>query len=164
MPTLQDIAANIAGSFGIPTNIFASLVSTESAWNPNAVGTSGEVGLTQLMPNIQQKYGVTSPTDPTQNLVGGAQYLSDLYKKYGDWTSALSAYNSGSPNSPAGLAYANKVLGTANSSSPGGTPSTSSGGSGTTSPSGWVYAGAIGLIILLVIFGIYGVVKNPSLA
>ena len=56
------------------------------------------------------------PTDLTQNIQGGIGFLAQLYQKYGDWTKALSAYNSGSPTgSPS---YANSVLAIAGSMAP----------------------------------------------
>lgn len=167
MPTLQELATSIANTFDIPPDIFHSLIKTESSWNPAAVGSSGEYGLTQLMPNTAASLGVTSPFDVTQNLTGGATYLSQMFDKYGDWQSALSAYNSGSPNSEAGLAYAAKVLGGAGltgSNMPGVQPVANQpppGASASTPKNATViYVVAIFLVLLLVGFGIWGVVKG----
>ena len=36
-----------------------------------------------------------NPHDPKQNLEGGARYLSQQYRRFGDWRLALAAYNAG---------------------------------------------------------------------
>jgi soluble lytic murein transglycosylase-like protein len=36
-----------------------------------------------------------NPTDPRQNLEGGARYLAAQYRKFGSWRLALAAYNAG---------------------------------------------------------------------
>lgn len=116
----QSLADQYADQYGIPRSIFSALISKETtgdpsspstAWNPYAFGTSGEIGLTQLMPQTAAQLGVSNAWDPDQNLNGGASYLSQLFAKYKDWTQALSAYNAGDPTSTAGLAYAKSILG-----------------------------------------------------
>lgn len=93
----QQQAAQIAQQYGIPTGLFASLISAESGWNPNAGSPAGAYGLAQLMPGTASGLGVNIK-DPLQNLKGGAMYLSQQYKKYNDWTKALAAYNAGPGN------------------------------------------------------------------
>lgn len=114
-PTAADIrgaAARIAEEFGIPKSIFASMIDTESRWNPRAISNKGAMGLTQLMPGTAKDVGVTDPFDPMQNLRGGAAYLKQQFEKFGDWRKALAAYNYG-PNrdfSPAYATYADPIL------------------------------------------------------
>jgi hypothetical protein len=94
---------------GIPRGIFTSLVDAESSFNPSAISPTGAVGLTQLMPSTAAELGV-DPFDPLDNLSGGASYLAQQYKRFGNWTDALSAYNAGPGNIGAGKQYAQKVL------------------------------------------------------
>ena len=78
----------------IPEDLFARLVQQESGWNPSAVSHKGALGLAQLMPQTARLLGV-DPTDPKQNLEGGARYLARQYRKFGSWPLALAAYNAG---------------------------------------------------------------------
>lgn len=103
---LADQAAERAG---IPTNLFRSLVGVESSWRPFVVSSAGAVGLSQLMPINYEAQGV-NPYSPRENLAGGAKVLADFHERFGDWRAALSAYNTGRPDSPVGLEYADKVL------------------------------------------------------
>lgn len=110
---LYELQATIAAAqYGIPPGIFKSLVNVESGWNPNALGTSGERGLTQLMPGTAKDMGVTDFKNmSTEEQLGkGAKYLSQQYSKFGNWRTALGAYNAGPGNYRAGMGYADKVL------------------------------------------------------
>jgi len=106
---------NAANTYGIPGNLFAALINQESGYNPNAIGTSGEIGLTQLMPATAAELGV-NPNIPQQNLLGGAKYLSQQYQTFGNWTQALEAYNAGAAAVKRGkvpassVQYANAIL------------------------------------------------------
>jgi membrane-bound lytic murein transglycosylase B len=112
MATTGDYINNAASKYGVPTSILNSLVVNESAGNPNARGAAGEIGLTQIMPSTAKGLGYSPAElwDPQTNVNAGAGYLAGLYQKYGSWTAALSAYNSGSPSSSAGQSYAARVL------------------------------------------------------
>ena len=79
---------------GVPEDLFLRLVRQESGWNPNARSHKGALGLAQLMPGTARLLGV-NPRDPAQNLDGGARYLAQQYRKFGDWRLALAAYNAG---------------------------------------------------------------------
>src|SRR3984885_15622649 len=91
-----------AAQSGVPPSIALAVAQKESSvsqWNSNGAlvtGTSGEVGVFQLMPGTAAQLGV-DPSDVSQNIQGGITYLAQLFQKYGNWNAALSAYNSGSP-------------------------------------------------------------------
>ena len=76
----------------------------ESALNPRAGSWVGATGLWQFMPPTGKQYGLTKNTyintfyDPMSNSDAGARYLRDLYKYFGDWNLAISAYNCGQGN------------------------------------------------------------------
>ncbi len=87
-------ARAVARKHGIPEDLFLRLVQQESGWNPNARSHKGARGLAQLMPGTAQRLGV-DPSDPIQNLEGGARYLRMMYNNFGSWRLALAAYNAG---------------------------------------------------------------------
>jgi soluble lytic murein transglycosylase-like protein len=122
MPALADLIAQQAQAQGVPPSIALAVATQESGisqWNPDGTlvtGTSGEIGVFQIMPATARGLGV-DPTDVDQNIQGGISLLAQLYQRFGNWAQALSAYNSGSPNgSPA---YASSVLAIAGASAPG---------------------------------------------
>ena len=87
-------AREAARRHGVPEDLFLRLVQQESGWNAGAVSNKGATGLAQLMPGTARRLGV-DPTDPGQNLEGGARYLRQMYDKFGSWRLALAAYNAG---------------------------------------------------------------------
>jgi soluble lytic murein transglycosylase-like protein len=90
----QDMARAAARRHNVPEDLFLRLVHTESNFRPTAKSSKGAIGLAQLMPGTAQVLGV-NPDDPRENLEGGARYLSQQYRKFGDWRLALAAYNAG---------------------------------------------------------------------
>lgn len=90
----QDMARAAARKHQVPEDLFLRLVNQESKFRPTAKSTKGAIGLAQLMPGTAQVLGV-NPHDPKQNLEGGARYLKQQFRKFGDWKLALAAYNAG---------------------------------------------------------------------
>ena len=84
---------------GIPLDIAYALVMVESRFNANAVSSKDAIGLTQVMlPTARGVVGTVTRRDlfhVDTNLLIGFRYLRSLYDHYGDWHSALSAYNHG---------------------------------------------------------------------
>ena len=90
----QDMARAAARKHNVPEDLFLRLVRTELGFPPRARSHKGAIGLAQLMPHTARNLGV-NPHDPKQNLDGGARYLSQQYRRFGNWRLALAAYNAG---------------------------------------------------------------------
>lgn len=90
-------AARIAQQNGINPDLFLRLIQKESSFRPNAVSPMGAQGLAQLMPGTAAELGV-DPSDPLQNLEGGARYFRQQLDTFKDPRLALAAYNAGAGN------------------------------------------------------------------
>lgn len=90
----QDMARAAARRHNVPEDLFLRLVHQESGFSRAAVSTKGAIGLAQLMPETARYLGV-NPSNPSENLEGGARYLREQYQRFGDWRLALAAYNAG---------------------------------------------------------------------
>ena len=90
----METARQMARVHSIPEDLFLRLVQQESGWHEGAVSPKGAMGLAQLMPGTAALLGV-DPTDPAQNLEGGARYLRAQFVAFGSWDLALAAYNAG---------------------------------------------------------------------
>jgi soluble lytic murein transglycosylase-like protein len=85
-----------AARHGIDAALLRGLIRQESNFDPNARSSAGAMGLCQLMPATAAGLGVTNPSDPVQNIEGGAKYLRQQLDRFGgDVAKALAAYNAG---------------------------------------------------------------------
>lgn len=98
------VASQMAERYGVDPEVFNRLITRESSWNPNAKGSEGEIGYTQIMAEtgMNPGFGVTpirDRNDPIDNLRFGAEYLGALIEEFdGDYIKALMAYNGGPNN------------------------------------------------------------------
>lgn len=113
--SVASLISSLAPGYGVPSSLALAVAQRESGLNQGAVGSSGEIGVFQLMPGTARQLGV-NPSDLSQNVSGGLRYLSDLYKQFGDWGLALQAYNGGPSHVSSGTvsgpakSYARAVL------------------------------------------------------
>ncbi len=97
--SLESIFQQAAERYQVPENLLKAVAKVESNFQADAVSSCGATGIMQLMPSTAKSLGVTDATDPEQNIMGGAKYLSQMLKQYnGDQKLALAAYNAGSGN------------------------------------------------------------------
>ena len=80
------------------------LAVVESALNPKAVSRVGATGLWQFMYQTGKQYNlgidsyVDERSDPLKASEAAAQYMTNMYKIFGDWDLVLASYNSGPGN------------------------------------------------------------------
>jgi len=113
----SDISA-AAAKYGVPPSLALAVAQKESSLNQSAVSPVGAIGVMQLMPATAASLGV-NPYDQTQNIDGGVRYLSQMYQQFGDWGTALEAYNAGPGKVTSGtvpsssVSYASDILASA---------------------------------------------------
>lgn len=96
---LEPIFEQASKQYGISIDLLKAVAKAESNYNASAVSGAGAIGVMQLMPDTAKNLGVSDPYNATDNIMGGAKYLSQLLSKYnGDTSLALAAYNAGSGN------------------------------------------------------------------
>jgi len=92
----SDLIEEAARGAQVNPALLRAVIAVESAFDPHAISPKGAQGLMQLRPETARRYGVRKPFDPRDNLRGGASYIADLLKRYGnDLELALAAYNAG---------------------------------------------------------------------
>ena len=94
----DDIIAQAASTYGLDKGLVKAVIHTESGFNPFARSGPGAKGLMQLMPATAKRFKVDDVYDPTQNIRGGAEYLSFLLKRFNNLELALAGYNAGEGN------------------------------------------------------------------
>lgn len=85
---------------GVPPEVADAVAQVESAYNPHAVGTVGEVGLMQVRPTTAAMLGhsgtIADLHEPSTNIRYGVRYLAEAWKlANGDLSRALMKYRAG---------------------------------------------------------------------
>src|SRR5581483_2703002 len=131
---LRNLIIQQAQAQGLDPNLALRVASAESGicqWTPNGnvvTSSAGARGVFQLLPSSFPGQNID---DLQTNISLGVAYLKQLFGKYGDWSTALAAYNFGPGNVDSGrswpaetVAYIKRILGGSVSTS---TPSYSGG-------------------------------------
>lgn len=93
------IIEDAAAKFGLDGDLIHAVIQAESSFNPLAESAAGAQGLMQLMPEVQEDFGVVDPFDPRENIMAGTEYLKRLLDRHdGDVALALASYNAGPSN------------------------------------------------------------------
>ncbi|WP_051227920.1 lytic transglycosylase domain-containing protein [Oceanospirillum beijerinckii] len=84
----------------MPENLLARLIYQESRYRKDiitgkTVSSAGAVGIAQIVPKWHPD---VDPLNPEQSIHYAAKYLSQLKRQFGDWPTALAAYNWGPGN------------------------------------------------------------------
>lgn len=86
----------IARAYGVDPDLVKAVIEVESSRNYRARSNKGAIGLMQLIPDTADRFGVSDPWDPRQNVKGGIKYLQFLLAYFeGDVNLALAGYNAG---------------------------------------------------------------------
>ncbi|PKL44440.1 MAG: hypothetical protein CVV41_07320 [Candidatus Riflebacteria bacterium HGW-Riflebacteria-1] len=79
--------------------LIKSIIKVESDFDPVVQSSKGAQGLMQLIPSTAKLVGCSDSFDPRQNILGGANYLRMMLKRFdGKLEHALAAYNAGPGN------------------------------------------------------------------
>ena len=106
VPTAQDMQDMVqrwnpqilmsSGISNMSPALVAAVIWVESRGKPDAISPAAAQGLMQLIPATAERFGVTDPFDPVQNVTAGARYLAWLLDKFqGDPVLMLAGYNAG---------------------------------------------------------------------
>lgn len=96
-----------SAEYGVPENLIYAVIKTESSFDSSATSSKGAIGLMQLMPStfewlakdiLREHLSAGMLYDPETNIKYGTYYISRLYNRFGDWDTALAAYNGGEGN------------------------------------------------------------------
>lgn len=101
----EDDIAEYSAKFQVPESLICSVIWCESSFREDAESSAGACGLMQL---TRETFGevvwrLELPEDsdifsPSVNIRCGTFYLHWLYTLYGNWETALAAYNAGMGN------------------------------------------------------------------
>jgi soluble lytic murein transglycosylase-like protein len=93
---IDKLVEQTATKFQVDPNLVKAVIRAESGFDAKAVSSKGAMGLMQLIPATAQRFGVSNPFDPKQNIEGGVNYLKYLLDLFGgDLNLSLAAYNAG---------------------------------------------------------------------
>lgn len=93
---VRAMVTKMAPTYGLDPELVLAVIAVESGYRVDVVSNKNAMGLMQLIPETAERFGVTKPFDPEQNLRGGMKYLRWLLAYFdGNVTLALAGYNAG---------------------------------------------------------------------
>lgn len=93
---IANLVHKLAPDYQVDPKLVLAVISVESAFNPRAVSPKNAQGLMQLIPETAQRFQVSNPFDPEENIKGGMAYLRWLLAFFkGDVALVAAAYNAG---------------------------------------------------------------------
>ncbi|MCG2633813.1 MAG: lytic transglycosylase domain-containing protein [Gammaproteobacteria bacterium] len=96
MKEIDTLIYRLAPRFSLDADLVRAVVAVESNYDVRARSSRNAMGLMQLIPATAERFGVSDPYDPEQNLTGGMAYLQWLLAHFrGNVRYAVAAYNAG---------------------------------------------------------------------
>ncbi|WP_207458579.1 transglycosylase SLT domain-containing protein [Azospirillum sp. SYSU D00513] len=93
---IKAMVRKMAPTYGLDPELVLAVIAVESGYRVDVVSEKNAMGLMQLIPETAERFGITKPFDPEQNLRGGMKYLRWLLAYFdGNVTLALAGYNAG---------------------------------------------------------------------
>ena len=93
---LEGLVKRLSHHHQINPDLIKAMIKVESNFDPRALSPKGAMGLMQLMPQTAERWGVSNPFDPADNIKGGIMHFRFLMEKFsGDLEKSLAAYNAG---------------------------------------------------------------------
>lgn len=93
---VRAMVTKMAPTYGLDPDLVLAVIAVESGYRVDVVSNKNAMGLMQLIPETAERFGVTKPFDPEQNLRGGMKYLRWLLAYFdGNVQFALAGYNAG---------------------------------------------------------------------
>lgn len=97
-----EMIATAERAHGLPVDMLARLLWQECRYREDiisgrVVSSAGAMGIGQFMPATAREMGV-DPLNVPQAIDAAGAYLAKLYRKFGNWSEALAAYNWGQGN------------------------------------------------------------------
>jgi hypothetical protein len=91
-----ELLARLAPEYGVSPRLAIAIARAESNLDPAAVSPKNAQGIMQLIPETSQRFNVTKPFDPEQNVRGGLAYLRWLLSYFrGNVALVAAGYNAG---------------------------------------------------------------------
>lgn len=96
---LKSYFEEAARTYNVDINLLMAIAKAESNFNPSATSSAGAMGVMQLMPSTASGLGINDAYNARDNIMGGAQVISQNLERYdGNLSLALAGYNAGCGN------------------------------------------------------------------
>lgn len=93
---IADLVNRLSPEYKVNPQLALAVIQAESNFNPNARSQKNALGLMQLIPETAQRFNVSKPFDPEQNIRGGLAYLRWLLAYFkGNVPLVAAGYNAG---------------------------------------------------------------------
>lgn len=95
--SLKGIFEKASEKYGVSEKLLEAIAWHESRFQTDVTSSSGAMGVMQLMPVTAKSLGVRNAYDPEENIMAGAELVSDKLKEFGgNLDLAMAAYSDGS--------------------------------------------------------------------